>query len=59
MKNMEKLKRPPTYILKNLYLGNGWNSCFRDQLIEYNIQYILNLGYPHCKNHFENVIIYI
>lgn len=50
---MEALKRPPTQIMKNLWIGTEWNSCSRDLLVELNVRYILNAGYPQCKNHFQ------
>jgi hypothetical protein len=49
---MNRLERAPSYILSDLLLGSEWNACSREQLIEHNVGWILNVGLPQCTNHF-------
>jgi hypothetical protein len=49
---MNRLERAPSYILSDLLLGSEWNACSREQLIEHNVGWLLNVGFPQCHNHF-------
>jgi hypothetical protein len=53
---MDRLQRAPSYILADLLLGSEWNACSREQLIEHNVGWILNAGFPQCNNHFISEI---
>lgn len=43
-------------IIDHLYLGDEYSSCSRLSLIERNIRYLVNAGYPNCKSHYEKEI---
>lgn len=42
------------HIINNLYLGDEYSSCSRLSLVEWNIRYLVNAGYPNCKSHYES-----
>lgn len=41
-------------VCEGLYFSNELNAFEREKLVQRNIHYLINAGYPQCKVHFQD-----